>query len=371
MEDSFQFIIESPQNNQGVKKRPRLVTSCDNCRLKKIKCLQPSPETKCEACRTAKIPCRFKDRERYFAERSRAIAGNNAAAVYTGDAPHSHKADVNSSMDAFSVASSSTSPSVSPHSNPRSHSHSPKASGIGPAESEINGRYQPYPTDGRRTADSTHRHSNSSSMSHIRSQGDAMGYQYITNTPHVPSSRSSHVSSRTIQLVDPDRPNRPNPSLMPHFIQLFFEHLGADFTFLTYETTFQNFCDQRLSPLLANCIAAMASKYSTYPELSVRGLHAVSETYVENAKNLLSSVAHIPTFDTLHALILLSWSEYKNNRLQGFRAYFQTVVKMGMDLGLSEQDNVPISANESQANCRRSTWASIVRLHLMASSFRA
>lgn len=30
MEDSFQFIIESPQHNQGHKKRPRLVTSCDN-----------------------------------------------------------------------------------------------------------------------------------------------------------------------------------------------------------------------------------------------------------------------------------------------------------------------------------------------------
>ena len=28
--DDVQFIIESPQNNQGHKKRPRLVTSCDN-----------------------------------------------------------------------------------------------------------------------------------------------------------------------------------------------------------------------------------------------------------------------------------------------------------------------------------------------------
>lgn len=92
MDESFQFIIESPQHTQGHKKRPRLVTSCDNwyaiigsseastyliihSRLKKIKCLQPSPETKCEACKTARIPCRFRDRERYFAERSRAIAG--------------------------------------------------------------------------------------------------------------------------------------------------------------------------------------------------------------------------------------------------------------------------------------------------------
>lgn len=30
MDDTFQFIIESPQHSQGHKKRPRLVTSCDN-----------------------------------------------------------------------------------------------------------------------------------------------------------------------------------------------------------------------------------------------------------------------------------------------------------------------------------------------------
>jgi len=99
MDDSFQFIIESPQHSQGHKKRPRLVTSCDNwyasyiyrtfayspqsSRLKKIKCLQPSPETKCEACKSAKIPCRFRDRERYFAERSRAIAGPNSGLYAT------------------------------------------------------------------------------------------------------------------------------------------------------------------------------------------------------------------------------------------------------------------------------------------------
>ncbi|KAF7346053.1 C6 transcription [Mycena sanguinolenta] len=44
MDDSFQFIMESPQHAQGHKKRPRLVTSCDACLLKKIKCLQPIPE---------------------------------------------------------------------------------------------------------------------------------------------------------------------------------------------------------------------------------------------------------------------------------------------------------------------------------------
>lgn len=105
--DGLQIIIESPQDTQSHKKRPRLVTSCDNwsvsstmclipvvltptsSRLKKIKCLQPSPETQCEACTIAKIPCRFRDRERYFAERSRAITDLNARPPNRLDRPAS------------------------------------------------------------------------------------------------------------------------------------------------------------------------------------------------------------------------------------------------------------------------------------------
>lgn len=101
MEASLQFIIESPQHSVNPNKRTRLVTSCDSwfvyisllssplltfsSRLKKIKCsqsseskcLQPSSDTKCKACKASKIPCSFKDRERYFAERSRVMAGRH------------------------------------------------------------------------------------------------------------------------------------------------------------------------------------------------------------------------------------------------------------------------------------------------------
>ncbi|KIM45080.1 hypothetical protein M413DRAFT_329591 [Hebeloma cylindrosporum] len=167
MEDSFQFIIESPQHSQGHKKRPRLVTSCDNCRLKKIKCLQPSPEAKCEACKSAKIPCRFRDRERYFAERSRAIAGPNSG-VYASELRSvafplhrpvasylTIRSETNPALDGFSVASGSSSPSVSSQSDPRSNSHSPKASGM--VSAEVDTRYPSYHSDSRHSMGASHR----------------------------------------------------------------------------------------------------------------------------------------------------------------------------------------------------------------------
>ncbi|KAF9467333.1 hypothetical protein BDZ94DRAFT_1318757 [Collybia nuda] len=371
MDDSFQFIIESPQHNQGHKKRPRLVTSCDNCRLKKIKCLQPSPETKCEACKASKIPCRFRDRERYFAERSRAIAGPNAGSGYGED----QRSEGNPALDAFSAASGSSSPSI--HSNPRSNSHSPKASGLVSPEGEGNGRYQSYPPDPRRPMDPPHRHA---------------GYGFVpppsVQPLHNPRSSHHHSSSRQVHLFDPEHPQCPHPTLMPHFIQTFFEQFSQEYTFLSYQEIIGEFWDRTLPPLLSNCIAAMASRcahktcsthssladgrllrFSNLPELTVRGLHNVAETYADNAKTILSSVAHIPTMDTLHALILLSWSEYKNNRVTGFRAYYQTAMRMAMDLGLSDQNAVQMHLSETERDRRRSTWAHILQMHMTASSY--
>jgi len=153
---------------------------------------------------------------------------------------------------------------------------------------------------------------------------------------------------------------------MPHFIQLFFEQLGAEFPFISYEETL--FFEQTLAPLLSNCIASLAARFSNLPELAVRGLHNVAEAYGDNAKTILTSVAHIPSMDTLHALMLLSWSEYKNRRVAGFRNYCQLAMRMAMDLGLSEQSGVQLGFNERERSRRRATWSSIVQLNLAATS---
>ncbi|KAF8637968.1 hypothetical protein AX16_010600 [Volvariella volvacea WC 439] len=365
MDETFQFIIESPQLAQGHKKRPRLVTSCDNCRLKKIKCLQPSPETKCEACRSAKIPCRFRDRERYFAERSRAIAGPNASAVYGDD----HRNRTNGTLDGFSVSSNTPSPSLNSHSSQRSNSHSPKASGMVTAEIDTNPRYQ-YPQDTRRGVTSP------SSVSPFYSRSnDPMNYSFVQTSPaHLQHHHTRHSSQpynpRLVHLFDPDSPQRPHPSLMPHFIQLFFEQFSADFNFLTYDAIMGEYWENALSPLLANCIASLACRFSAHPELTVRGLHNVADAYADNAKTLLQPIAHIHNLTTLHALMLLSWAEYKNNRISGFKNYSQMATNMAMDLGLSDQSPIPISLSESEKHRRRSTWANILQLHVTASSCR-
>ncbi|KAF8973183.1 hypothetical protein BDZ97DRAFT_1648656 [Flammula alnicola] len=369
MEDSFQFIIESPQHSQGHKKRPRLVTSCDNCRLKKIKCLQPSPEAKCEACKAAKIPCRFRDRERYFAERSRAIAGPNSG-VYATEL----RSEPNPSLDAFSVASGSSSPSISSHSGPRSNSHSPKASGMVSAEIENPARY--YPPDSRHQMGGSHTQSSSiSSFDSLRSN-NGIPYNYVGPAQpqllHYPTNsrpNSYHPPDiRSMQLFDPENPQRPHPSLMTHFIQVFFERYGADFNFLSYQDTLADFWDQRLSLVVANCIAAMAVKHSNLTDMSIRDLHNVAENFIDVAKHVLTGVAHIPSLETLHGIMLLCWFEHSHHRLPGFRTYYGMAVKMSQDLGLQDPHNLDLYPSEYERTRRRTTWAGMVQLHMTATS---
>ncbi|KAJ7287758.1 hypothetical protein C8J57DRAFT_1284831, partial [Mycena rebaudengoi] len=237
------------------------------------------------------------------------------------------------SLDA---SSSSSSPSN------RSNTNSPKPSGVVIPDGE-QARYLSYPPESRRSIDS--RRGGSSSLR--PSRNDPLGYSLVSPLSQpLQYSRSSRPSSQ--------HGARPQ--------------LGAEFPFVTYDEVSRDFWEQVLSPLLANCIAAMATRYSTLSELTVRGLHNVAETYGDNAKTILAAIAHIPSMDTLHGLMLLSWSEYKNNRIPGLRDYCQMAMRMAIELGLSDQNVNPINTNETERNRRRSTWASILQLHLTASS---
>jgi hypothetical protein len=216
----------------------------------------------------------------------------------------------------------------------------------------------------------SHRHAGSSGVPiyPFDSVRNEPSYNYLPSHSHLSHSHHPSNGAHHILLFDPDHPQRPHPTLMPHFIQLFFEQLGTEFPFISYEDTLRQFCEQSLAPLISNCIASLAVRFSSLPELALRGLHTVADTYGDNAKTILSSVSHLPAFETLHGLMLLSWSEYKNNRISSFRMYCQMAMRLAIELGLSEQNDMQNSRNDRERNRRRTTWSSIVQLHLTASS---
>ncbi|KAG5638799.1 hypothetical protein H0H81_010028 [Sphagnurus paluster] len=103
--------------------------------------------------------------------------------------------------------------------------------------------------------------------------------------------------------------------LMQTFVPIFFERFGAEFPFLQYEQVVAEAWERRLPAMLSNSIAAIAARYAdNISELVVRGLHNVSETYLDNAK-----VGHRVFLGSLlvlmHTLLRLSEVLYRTSHL--------------------------------------------------------
>jgi hypothetical protein len=48
---------------------------------------------------------------------------------------------------------------------------------------------------------------------------------------------------------------------MPQYIELFYQENGHQFPFMTYEESLGRYFNKNLSPVVANCIAALAVRY--------------------------------------------------------------------------------------------------------------
>ncbi|KAL6308071.1 hypothetical protein BKA93DRAFT_765202 [Sparassis latifolia] len=362
----FQFVIEAPQADQTRRKRARLVTSCDHCRFKKIKCLQPAQSSPCEACSTAGIPCLYRDREKYFAERNRVISRASSS----------------------SRSSSSGSPELSPQvsiSILNTHRRSPSTVSTSPSPPTNSDIYLPPP------ADFSYPHAPSAwpfdalndtqplarSHSSISLPQSWEDYYTVPEQPGLRISSAAYgtpqkppqaMQSSTSTLFDPSWPDRPNPALMAHFIQTYFDNYGHIFPFLSFNDIVQRFLNQSLSPLLANCIAALAAWNSNDAEILQRGASNTSNDYCDHAKRLLSQTELFDSVETLHVLILLAWAEYIRARNLDFCANIQKAQVMAQRLGLADGSRIRMVSSEYERATLQSTWTVIWQLSLTVES---
>jgi hypothetical protein len=199
------------------------------------------------------MTCSFRDRERYFEERSRVITGANSPQPQRSSnsdamagAPHDrfHSSESSTAYDAYSVNSH-------PHLFPNDGSE-----------------YSYYPSESHQVQGMHRRYllrlvsiGNQSSIS-IRNGSLPNGSYYQTSN----SRQFSSPHGRTpASLFDPSQPQQPNPILMPQLIQIFYQENRGRFPYMVYEETLQRFFNRTLPALVANCIAAAAARYVQMP----------------------------------------------------------------------------------------------------------
>ncbi|VDB95366.1 unnamed protein product [Peniophora sp. CBMAI 1063] len=395
--DNLRFVLESPQVAQTQKKRPRLVTSCDNCRLKKIKCVPTTVQGKCEACEAGGVSCEFRDRERYFAERSRSVTAAAAASsgstsslstqrrgsrspanvsqrsTYGRRSPRS-VADASapsvwypstSDHQQGAFASSTSYPSIAPSSSPPSGDWFLGDEGISGSSSGYFGQ-SAYPGTSYPATGSP--------------SGLSDTYSTYSSSPLNPPMSGAGLA----MLFDPRRPQHPDPALMPHFLDVFRTYYGPTFPFLSHEEMINRVRQGASYGLLECAVAALAARYSNSSTVLACGVSAAIEAYASKARAQLQESSLLPSVYVLHATILLAWVEYKAGNMAGLQEYttaslavssalqqsltsVQMANRTAQSHGLGRDSFFP-GASEQERIMYRDTWSSIMTLQQLSGS---
>ncbi|KAF8760221.1 Fungal specific transcription factor domain [Rhizoctonia solani] len=178
--------------------------------------------------------------------------------------------------------------------------------------------------------------------------------------PYIPSFEASVMATAAASgrdcLFDPARPRYPNPKYLTHLANLFFDHLACHFPFLDRTQVMAQITDGTLPAILANCLAALAVRFSNRKELLKGPRHLAGEAYCDMAKLLVVHMLSWPSVEVLQALVLIAWSEFGSGRDSGLWMYSRMAVGMAMDLGLGFEATVQLAATESEREKVRLTW---------------
>lgn len=484
MDLNFRFILEEPHGGAPQKgqqrKRARLVTACDACRIKKIKCIRTPKIQQCEACRVSNGACLYGDRDRYQAERG--LSYSYAAQIisadgHDGDLKDEERIRTTSPTNMYATSASSidghSSYPSSHHSNdngfaeaqpepPRPVSRKRKASTLGddnavpeysgypspPSMPNLDETLDSKPLNGANNASiadlkritvpffryfgptantpgyrrvkvrtltlddgaSVGSHTSQCSYSpaadklpspntkpnvpfppssppifralhpnsHALANGEDEVYPADIGQPHdsgssgpatgtttpvhpqIPSFESSVMATASASgrdsLFDPTRPRYPNPKYLGHLANLFFDHLACHFPFLDRAQVMAQITDGTLPAILANCLAALAVRFSNRRDLLKGPRHLAGEAYCDMAKLLVVHMLSWPSVEVLQALVLIAWSEFGSGRDSGLWMYSRMAVGMAMDLGLGFEATVQLAATESEREKVRLTW---------------
>ncbi|KAF8507318.1 hypothetical protein BU17DRAFT_8983, partial [Hysterangium stoloniferum] len=318
--DGFRFILENPHpnaSNNRQRKRARLVTACDSCRVKKIKCQQSTPNSRCEACKTAKTPCLFGDRDRYQAERGVTCTWSTAIEESPASSPDT----------------TSRKRKLTP--SPPMTTWGPTMSPAGPSSATVSA-----PTTPAQTASTPAAYVNEFSV-------------FPRNTTPSLDGASSVTSYHSLPLFDPIRPRLPHSQRMRHLGLLFFDTLGSHFPFLDRSDVMHRIEQRTCSPILANCIAGLALTFS-------KAEPAAATQYYDTAKTLAAHVVSVPSVEALYALICITRAEYGAGNDSGFWMYSRMAITMSLDLGLGNESTIQVAATADVQNRLRLAWWMVV-----------
>ncbi|TDL16511.1 hypothetical protein BD410DRAFT_620381 [Rickenella mellea] len=339
----LRFILEDPCAPRLKQKKTatRPVTACDTCRARKIKCHQLALSAKCEACKDSEIECHFR---------------GYAKGVNSG-------ANTPQALPCSEPGYSSGCTSVSPPSM-SSELH------LGRIDNDLT-TYQENLSP--RGDIGSLRKAKKSLRQVGKNSPKKYGFSATRHSPHLKAlSRAAFDPSlgddwRSYEtFFDPLRPNFPSFKYMQYGADLFFDNLGHYFPFLRRQQIIRSANGQTLPAALANCIVGLGLRFSSLEQSTILG-YQLREPFIGVAKDLIMPVVSQPSFETLHALLLLAWYEYGRGHEAGLSLFSRYAIQMALDVGLGDDANIEMVTTEQERDDVRNTWWAVATTDIISS----
>ncbi|KAJ9063074.1 hypothetical protein DSO57_1004006 [Entomophthora muscae] len=309
-------------DEEGYAKKRKIIQACDACRKKKIKC-DGQDNKECSSCATKKVEC-----------------------VYT---PTSTKRGPRQGyIETLEKRLELMEKLLQPLKNIELRSFPTPTSGM--AENQFSDEY----------ALSRNRGSLSSDGLCIMPQSNARSGE----SPNFGDIEQYLLNESSLVFPSiPSPPTPPIPVISPevseHLISLYFTYQHPLLPIIHRATFLNSFNDNKQCALLLFTIYALASRFSSHPEVCKDPCYSSGEEYITHAKILLESSSYsTPSLPTVQALVLMSLHEFGCNRYPTAWMYSGLAVRMGQHLNLYSIDKKDNKTRFSwvEMETRRRTW---------------
>jgi hypothetical protein len=123
-------------------------------------------------------------------------------------------------------------------------------------------------------------------------------------------------------------------------MDLFFKHASAIFPSVSRMRMRERLATGTMSAFMMNAICAIGARFQ--PGLA--NPTSACAPFMTRAQELLIPLLHLPTHDVVTGLLLLAWAAYGQNSESGLWQFSGMAIRMAIDLGLHELQEVYESA---------------------------
>lgn len=158
-----------------------------------------------------------------------------------------------------------------------------------------------------------------------------------TTVPQPETDESVNTPVRPLNELFDDE-GMPLPHIRAPLFELFYRHLSQHFPAISRRRMDERFESGTMSAFLANCICALAARFSDDTPLD-NPTHSCAP-FIAKAQEVIVSLTQLPTTETTSGLILLAWASYGQGNDSGLWQWSGMAVRMGLDIGIHEVSEI-------------------------------